>query len=1162
MAEGLSIAAILSFIEKLPSGFANGPRELLAVRELFLRMAELGELPADKACWKTLLAPIVCGDEDQQAEFYSRFDAEFAERREPVPPAPNGPAVAPPPEIPWRAAIAAVVCLSVFGFGGLWLARLFQPISEPPMPKAPVSFLKPPMPETPRTPRPVLVAEARVTSPDGLPLSGATVWAPMDLVTNQQRRVTTDAQGRFRVPMGAGPFQLLVSHPDYEPVFLERAQDEIRVGRPRSERTVWEMVPASAVRLFPAWISAALGAIPLFAALWLLWRNEKRRAMLESFEGPLDLQPVRIHARSQEEELFRDADVAILARELRKRRPEPTGRLAVEPTIARTVERGGVFTPVRLERKVEREFLVLVERKSDRDQQARFWDCLLQRLVSRGVAIERYQFAGDPRACEAPGAERAWVRLSELAALHPGHELWVLAAAERFFDAVTGEPAPWLEELARWPERAVIRLTEGTEEDEAKLRESGFAVAPASVAGLTGLQDERGAVREETPPYPLALEDGEARWMPGTPAATEREIRSLLRQLRAWMGGNGYRLLLACAVYPELAWSLTLHLALALIPERREDVLARLVRLPWFRHGRMPEWLRAAMVREMTDADAARVLAALREFLRHKTSAAAAGRGELELVRPDRGRAGAKKRDFVYLAFLSGRKPNARELEAPEWWRRLLYPDGVRLFGLRRWVVVAGGLVAAGLLWMGAEMAARVKQDATWRERSVPPSVAQDRSNELALVAAEVAAASVGQASDARSAMRTFERALPFVGAAWTAAETSNRAGALLRKDDLAGVTERVTAEGVVVIQPFQGRLERVLWPGGFPVTEFRRAVLQDVYFDTSALREDARATLTKNAAVMKAILQSAPGTVFVIEGHTDERGSSESGIALGDQFASAAREYLAQLAVPGAVMKTVSYGKERPVCTEATEDCWQRNRRVHIAVDTNREPAPGSGKINPVDGLRYNWIPPGRFRMGCSPGDNECFPDEKPPVDVEITRGFRIGETEVTQGAYQRVRGTNPSSFKGAQRPVESMTWDDARNYCAAIGGRLPTEAEWEYAARAGSAAARYGALDEIAWYDKEQNFSGQTHDVKGKLPNAWGLYDMLGNVYEWTATWYGPLEGGRDPRGPAKGNIRALRGGSWLANPEWVRASLRSGFDVLFHFPFSGFRCAWDIP
>ena len=664
MAEPVAIGDVLAFLETLPSGFATGPREQLAVREMLLRLLELGELPADRQRWKTLIAPLVCGNEEQQAEFYSRFQARLAVAE------PKKPDVPEKPPRRWRReAIAAAFLLVLLGGAGWRLQQLFGPVPNPPMPPAPaflVPLEKKPVPAT----TDVLYA-AQVRTSEGLPLRGATVWAPADRAAAQPRTVLTGAEGRFRIQMGAGPFRVLVVHPDYEPAYIEQAQAEIRVGPLRAARRVLTLNPGQTVRRYPLWLSLTLAAIPFLGALAVLWWNEQRRAKFASFEAELDLKPVTVHSRSEEDKLFERVDVAALARELRKRRPEPTGQLAAEATILRTAARAGLFTPVKLERKVGREYLVLVERKSGRDQQARFWACLLDRLAGRGVWLDRYFFAGDPRVCEAAGGERAWVGLPELAALHPRHELWVLAASERFFDSITREPAPWLKALARWPERAVVRLTTGSAEDEVQLRDLGFAVTLGSVAGLAGLEDQQVA-EEYLAPYPLALEDSEARWMPGAPPATDKEVRSLLRQLRAWLGGNGYRCLLASAVYPALAWNLTLHLALHLIPADREETLARLVRLPWFRHGRIPEWLRVALVRELKESEAKRVLELLRGFVAHKSTPAAGESGGLELVKPGAGTAAKRKRDYVYLSFLYGRKPDPRDLEAPGWLKRLL----------------------------------------------------------------------------------------------------------------------------------------------------------------------------------------------------------------------------------------------------------------------------------------------------------------------------------------------------------------------------------------------------------------------------------------------------------------------------------------------------------
>jgi formylglycine-generating enzyme required for sulfatase activity len=213
--------------------------------------------------------------------------------------------------------------------------------------------------------------------------------------------------------------------------------------------------------------------------------------------------------------------------------------------------------------------------------------------------------------------------------------------------------------------------------------------------------------------------------------------------------------------------------------------------------------------------------------------------------------------------------------------------------------------------------------------------------------------------------------------------------------------------------------------------------------------------------------------------------------------------------------------------------------------------------KVNPKDGLTYVWIPPGSFMMGCSPGDSECFDDERPPHKVTITKGFWMGQTPVTQQAYQRVTGQNPSNFKGANLPVETVAWDEARDYCVAIGGRLPTEAEWEYAARAGSTSARHGRLDDIAWYSA--NSGGQTHEVGQKAANAWGLFDMLGNVWQWEADWHGEYQAGAqiDPSGPASGQDRALRGGSWYVESGSVRVSYHLRVVLGSRYTSVGLRC-----
>ncbi len=216
--------------------------------------------------------------------------------------------------------------------------------------------------------------------------------------------------------------------------------------------------------------------------------------------------------------------------------------------------------------------------------------------------------------------------------------------------------------------------------------------------------------------------------------------------------------------------------------------------------------------------------------------------------------------------------------------------------------------------------------------------------------------------------------------------------------------------------------------------------------------------------------------------------------------------------------------------------------------IQPSPEPPVGDKRENSKDGLFYVYIPPGNFTMGCSPGDSECQDNEKPSRQVTIDKGFRIGQTEVTQAAYQRVTGQKPSRFKGNNLPVEQVTWYDAKSYCEAVGMRLPTEPEWEYAERGGTTGPHYDQLDSIAWY---QNNSGKkTHPVGSLRANAYGLYDMLGNVAEWTADNF-----------DAAGTSKVVRGQAWASAPRDVRASSRYGDAPNGAYRALGFRCAGDL-
>ena len=214
----------------------------------------------------------------------------------------------------------------------------------------------------------------------------------------------------------------------------------------------------------------------------------------------------------------------------------------------------------------------------------------------------------------------------------------------------------------------------------------------------------------------------------------------------------------------------------------------------------------------------------------------------------------------------------------------------------------------------------------------------------------------------------------------------------------------------------------------------------------------------------------------------------------------------------------------------------------------------------DPTMGMEFVRVEGGTFQMGCGPWAGECKPNESPLHEVTVS-GFWIGKYSVTQGQWQKVMGSNPSGFKkGVNYPVETVSWDDAKQFIQKLNGmsgfrfRLPTEAEWEYAARSGGKAEKYAGgsdVDAVAWYSS--NSGKSTHPVGTKAPNGLGIYDMSGNVFQWCEDLYDENaygKGQRDnPISNSGGSLRVLRGGSWSRDATWVRCAFRGFWEPASH-------------
>ena len=278
----------------------------------------------------------------------------------------------------------------------------------------------------------------------------------------------------------------------------------------------------------------------------------------------------------------------------------------------------------------------------------------------------------------------------------------------------------------------------------------------------------------------------------------------------------------------------------------------------------------------------------------------------------------------------------------------------------------------------------------------------------------------------------------------------------------------------------------------------------------------------------------------------------------------SLAAECYVRIVQRGTAIKDTVARREAEAKEKARREAEERSRR-EAAEKVRRTASPKTGDVKVVvlpGGAKMEmiYVAPGSFMMG-----SRLYGETQ--HRVTLTKGYWLGKYEVTQRQWESVMGVNPSRFKGPDRPVESVSWEDCQRFIAKVdaearkqfGGwaRLPTEAEWEYACRAGTTGAYggNGQLPDMGWY--LANSRGETHPVGQKLANAWGFHDMHGNVWEWSQDWYGAYkENVNDPQGPASGDGRVLRGGSWFHDMTDCRSANRYWFNPGFRDDFFGFR------
>ncbi len=540
---------------------------------------------------------------------------------------------------------------------------------------------------------------------------------------------TSNKQGEMGFP--TGPAAILFTHPDHHstPPFILNssvAGGNLRVTL--APISLWERLLEHQRK-----VQAGLALLPLvFAGPWLVWRvRRRRRLVLERRSTREEQATAALSLPEPRHDLYRGARLARVWVELRRRQRFGAGDLDADATVEASVRRLGFFTPVFKARLDVPVYLALIDRVGFRDQRAQMVDLLVDRLKTSGVDLDRYDFDRDPRRVALCDVAEVHRDLEELAGLHPSHHLAVFADGSGFADPVTGRLAPWVVKLfAAWPRKALLTPVPVCHwgRRELDLSAAGFTVLPANETGLERLADmlqgEEGVVARPLadpwqPPYPDLLAARPGRFLERHPSG-ERELSDLCDELSFYLGPDGYRWLCSQAVYPELDWYFTLYLGLLL--RRREGravldeaTLMALTRLPWPRHGSMPDWLRLRLLQDLSAADEKAVREWLLQFLQWRETPGS--RFRLDVARPpvpearrlrDRFRRWVEKwdwrrlikdwahdepkegplRDQIFVSFLVGKKPTRLQVLAPKTWRRWVWDQGLAALGPRTGAVV------------------------------------------------------------------------------------------------------------------------------------------------------------------------------------------------------------------------------------------------------------------------------------------------------------------------------------------------------------------------------------------------------------------------------------------------------------------------------------------
>ena len=764
---------LLGFIEELrQSGFNIGAEQYIAAQDMLLALATQAQRPYHVQRLRTYLAPIFCTTPKQQEVFYERFEQWLA--RKPVlaftvpelETQDEPDSMAPREKVdsaaendlrtlarrsrpwPWILAVSLILLTVVL------IVILVTP------------------------PRPVLkTLSGIVVSNDSTAISGATI-------SFLGQTTYSDSSGHFSFNHLSkdSSAELSISHPEFSPVLQAVALNredtsrlQIQLSKPSTpiitiesskqppntpspiislensveenpllqlqdlvvrintfaDQVEREQQPQGWKRIYlDYFISIRFGVaiLPLLLfGCWRLWQIYRRRLILEKRSTSSIPELQRMMVKGATDQLFRGPVFRRTAQQLRRHHEVISSELDASTTVDATIEKGGWFTPVYRGQQVLPEYLVLIDRISFQDQQARRVDEIILRLREDGVFIDRYYFDSDPRACCSADPKVPHFSLEELAVRHPDHRLMIFSDGIGLMHPLTGRPQSWLELFASWLDRALLTPVSTAQWRYREMVLSGldFVVLPATQTGLATFVE---MMQTNTPIlmsrrngslFPEMLQERPKRFLERN-APEPMVVDQLCVQLREFLGNEGYDWLCACAVYPILAWDLTLYLGYRLTDIQgqnllNEERLLALIRLPWFRHGSMPDWLRLRLIHSLMAEKEQEIRQALEDLLLSSLEQSQNGfvldvarklgvlksRNAKRLLR-DLFRTEPEDsllHDFVFLAFMAGHKTRKLAVNLPKILQHFFFRKGQIILGMQPKAALIMAVLISFLGW-------------------------------------------------------------------------------------------------------------------------------------------------------------------------------------------------------------------------------------------------------------------------------------------------------------------------------------------------------------------------------------------------------------------------------------------------------------------------------